>query len=174
MFVNLPSSVRSGEYQGAVAATDTQPAVLPSQLPKGKGVPVHVYLTKQCDILVHVTGHASAGMQIPHVTTAAVSKHAVLNLTLKNTGTLIAYRIIPAMTFTTANGSVRTLQAPVGSIQGGATTTVMLPIDGKVPPGSYDVTVKVAYLADTRFPGPAQVLQTSWSGSLNVPAAPSR
>jgi hypothetical protein len=173
MFVNLPASVRPGEYQGTVAATDARPAVLPSKSTKGKGVPVHVYLTKQCDILVHVTGHASAGMQIPHVTTAAVSKHAVLNLTLRNTGTLIAYRIVPLMTFTTVSGSVRTLQAPVGAIQGGATTTVMLPVDGKVPPGPYKVTIKVAYLADTRFPGPAQLLQTVWTGNLNVPAAPS-
>ena len=164
--LHLPSTVRPGEYEGAVNAINARFTTLTSNQMSAR-----VYVNRQVLVVVRVPGRASAGLRITRVGVAALDHHVVLSFVLKNTGTLIDYPVATVLTF--ARPARRyTLQTVVGTIIGGDSTVVPLALDRVVPAGTYRVSIQIIYQAKPAAEGSLRSLKTTWQGALPVPKGP--
>src|SRR5919202_814497 len=129
--VSIPASVRPGEYQGAISAVDLHPTTITQG-----GLHYRISFRRTLAVVLRVLGPASAGLQIVRARLVAPGKHAVLALTLKNTGTVIDHPIATLMTFTGPHTSY-TQRSMIGALTASAPTTVMLAIGRTLPPATY-------------------------------------
>src|SRR5919199_2993546 len=119
--VSIPSSVRPGEYQGAIGAVDLHPTTITQG-----HLHYRISIRRTLAVVVRVLGPASAGLQIVRARLAP-NKRAVLALTLKNTGTVIDHPIATLMTLTGLH-TTYTQRPLIGALTAGARTTVLLAI----------------------------------------------
>lgn len=161
--ISIPRSVRPGEYMGAVVGTSVSAATVTA----GK---LHylVHGSKRCMVLLRVTGHATAGLQIVGAGVMATPKSAAFALSLRNTGTVIDHPSAVLLTFVGAHNSY-SFHPPIGVITAGDTTTLGWAVGGVLPKGTYKVSVHITYLAQIAAGAPYQQLQAGWNGSAAVP-----
>lgn len=161
--VTVPSGVKPGEYAGSISAT----TVVGVQFTQGR-IKTTIHATKRSLIFVRVSGHASLGLKIVRAGQVIPAKHAILDVTLRNTGTVIAR---PATTIVTFIGAKKTytLHPMIGIVTAGASTTLSLDVSRGLPHGTYTVTVLINYLVEPQNEGPpVQQMRTSWSGTMVV------
>lgn len=163
MTVNLPRSVRPGEYTGAIVGTTVNAVTVTA----GK-LHYSVHGSKRCMVTLRVSGRAVAGLQIVSAGLVPPLQHALLSVMLKNTGTVIDRPTATVMTFTGAHKSY-TLRPQFGAITSGDATTLTWAIANTVPAGTYSVGIHVTYMAQTVYGAPYRQLQASWKGSIVVP-----
>jgi hypothetical protein len=162
--VSIPASVRPGEYQGAISAVDLHPTTITQG-----GLHYRISFRRTVAVVLRVLGPASAGLQIMRARLVAPGKHAVLALTLKNTGTVIDHPIATLMTFTGPHTSY-TQRPLIGALTAGAPTTVMLTLGSTIPPATYRLSMQITYLAHLSNGAAAQPFRAQWTGTVTVPA----
>ena len=166
--LNLPASIRPGEYLGVINATNLHAATI-----RSGQLHWHVYFNRQALVQLRVTGRADAGLRVRTVRLTGAPSHAVLGLTLQNTGTVIDY---PIATLLTIRGRTRTstMRLLLGTVLGGDATALSVALDHAAPSGRDQVRVQVTYLASP-VPGTrARRLQTEWNGTVVVPPGAAR
>lgn len=166
--VNVPASVRPGEYAGVINATSVQAATIQSG-----HLHWHVYFNRQAMVWLRVTGRAAAGLSVRKVTLTGAPAHAVLGLTFQNTGTVIDY---PIATLLTIRGRTRTstMRLSLGTVLGGGATALMVALNQAAPTGRDQVRIQVTYMATPAPGAPARRLKTEWSGIVAVPSEATR
>ncbi len=158
----LPASVQPGEYLGAINAIDTSPVTVTS----GK-LKFSVYVNRRCLVRLQVPGVAPIGLAVARVGMTGPPAARLVSITLKNTGTVVDYPGIAVLTFTGASKAY-TVRVRVGQLLGGDSTSLAFAAKRIVPPGAYQVGVRVAYAV---YPAPgaaAQSFQATWSGPVVV------
>jgi hypothetical protein len=162
--VSIPSSVRPGEYQGAINAVDLHPATITQG-----HLHYRISIRRTLTVVLRVLGPASAGLQIVRARLVAPGKHAVLALTLKNTGTVIDHPSATLMTFTGPRTSY-TQRPLIGAVTAGASTSVMFALDRTIPPATYRLSIQITYLAHLSNGAAAQPFRAQWTGTVSMPA----
>ncbi len=164
--LTVPATVSPGEYAGAITVTNERPVLVK----QGKSTS-RVFLSNRCDILLRVTGQASAGLAITQAAVAGSSKQPALQLAVKNTGTVIDYPLSTVLTFQGLHKTYR-VQARMGPIIGGHASVLAWPIDQRtLPPGTYVTSIQITYAAQKIYGGPPQRMTATWHGSLTIPNA---
>jgi Bacterial protein of unknown function (DUF916) len=161
--VSIPASVRPGEYQGAISAVDLHPATIT----QGR-LHYSISIRRTLTVVLRVLGPASAGLQIVRARLVAPGKHAVLALTLKNTGTVIDHPIATLMTFTGPH-TTYTQRPLIGALTAGDSTIVMLAIGRTLPPATYKLSIQITYLAHLSNGAAAQPFRAQWTRTVTVP-----
>ena len=160
--LHVPASARPGEYQGAIVGTSVQEAFVT----QGK-MRYAIHGSKRVPVLLRVTGRATAGLRISNAGLIGPSTRAVFTMTLRNTGAVIDY---PAATTITLVGTRQTytLHPAIGAITAGAATTVTLPIGAALAPGTYRLSVDLAYNARIGAGVPSRQAHARWAGAIAV------
>lgn len=162
----IPSSVRPGEYEGTINATNVQA----QSITTGKTT-IKIHGTIRCVVLLRVNGRASAGLRVAKTGVVQIGKQQVVGLTLQNTGTVTDRPTAAVITFY-ASGPRQpfTIRPTIDTIMGGDSTVVAFALKKALAPGAYRVTVQLTYLARLSPLAPAISLQSTWSGRLTVPS----
>ena len=164
MRVSIPGSVRPGEYEGAISAVDLQPETITQG-----HLHYRISIRRTLAVVLRVLGPASAGLQIMRARLVAPGKHAVLALTLKNTGTVIDHPIATLLTL--AGPRTTYTQRPlIGAVTAGASTTIMWAVAGARSPITYRLSIQITYLAHLSNGAAAQPFRVQWTGTVTVPA----
>jgi hypothetical protein len=164
--LKVPSSVRPGEYEGTINGTNTRAQIVH----RGKRT-LRIRGSVRCLVRLRVTGQAMLGLRITRTRAIRASNHTLFVVSLKNTGTVIDHASAPLLTFTSTGGShpITLRPQPIGDILGGDSTTLPYIIDPAIVPGSYHVSIQVAYQASPDTNGQPVVRQVSWSGTVSIP-----
>lgn len=167
LHLNIPSSVRPGEYEGTINATNTQAQTITT----GKTT-IKIHGTVRCVVMLRVNGRASAGLRIAKTGVVLIGKQQVVGLTLQNTGTVTDRPTAAVITFTPSGPHKPfTIRPSIDTIMGGDSTVVAFALTQALAPGAYSVTVQLTYLAQLSPLAPAISLQSTWNGHLTVPSA---
>ena len=160
----VPATARPGEYEGAISATSQQAVTVAAG---GRRYLIHG--TRRCLVFLRVSGAATAGLAIVGARLASGASPApLLAVSLRNTGSVTAQPLSTRITVGHAHRTA-TVQAAIGTVSGGASTVVYLPLQGRMAPGAYPVSIVLTYLAHTSATGPVQRLRAAWHGAVVVP-----
>lgn len=163
--VSIPSYVRPGQYMGSINGTDLHTLGGVS----GKA-DMNVALRLRILVFVRVVGRATAGLHIATAKVTRSSKHTVLEILYKNTGTVIDDGIRTTVTFTRAGAGVaHTLRLRFGTILSGDYSGAGYAIERTVAPGVYNLSITTNYIVKLAPGTPITTMHTSWSGAVTVP-----
>jgi len=172
--LRVPSSAQPGQYVGALNGTTVQT----STGPNGKVI-VKARGRVRCYVTLRVTGRATAGLAIDRASVGQAGPDTFLQVTLRNTGTTIFDGAVAQMTFRSSSVlQPYTLARPIGTLLAGNAATFALLINGRVrhariirpvPPGAYQVSLRIVSRVKLTHESAPQTVQRSWSGPLVIP-----
>src|SRR5262249_33436092 len=81
--LSIPASVKPGEYEGTVNATNTQAQTIVSGRTR-----INVHGTVRCVVLLRVAGHARADLRLTRFGVVRVNQQNYLGIGLLNAGTI--------------------------------------------------------------------------------------
>lgn len=161
--LTVPASAKPGEYEGTINATNTQAQTIIS----GK-IGFKIHGTVRCIVLLRVAGKAKADLRVTRVAVVRANQQNYLGIGLLNAGTVF---VLPATTTVTlAGASTVTLHPIISTILGGDATTIIVPLDQHLAPGTYRVRIQITYQAHLEAGGQFLTMQRTWYWMATVPA----
>ncbi len=162
--ISVPSTAAPGEYGGAFDALDTQ-----AQTVRQGKTSLHLFVNIRRPISLEITGPATVGLKIASARVTKAQGHALLDLNVRDTGTVVDSPVAAVLTFVHM-GKVYTLRAPVGRLLGGDSTDVRILLDGSVPAGTYHMHTGITFVAQASLEGASHSYATAWDGVVTVPS----
>lgn len=162
--VSVPAGAAPGQYAGAFDALDARSQTV--QQGKSK---LHLFVNIRRIITLQVLGTTRVGLAVVSAGTERSKGHLLLDLRVRNSGTVID-RPLPTTLTLTRGSKVYTLRPTLGVLMGGDSTVAQAPLDGVVPAGAYNVRAQLTFMAATSPNSALRTFTTVWTGRLTVPA----
>jgi hypothetical protein len=106
---------------------------------------------------------------VTRVGVVRANRQNYLGIGLLNAGTIF---VQPSTTTVTLAGArTVTLHPTISTILGGDATTIIVPLDQHMAPGTYRVSIQITYQARMDAGGQYQTLRRTWYRSAIVPAS---